>query len=290
MTFRRCCVLLFASLVAALPAVAQNVPLPDAATLLHKVKDNQKHIGELRRDYICKETDEIEELDKNGAVKKHEIAEYDMYWQGRYQIRRQTSKNGKAVSEDEKKKQDEKIAKETAKLDRKAEKAEGKKSGEIGIETFLRACTFTNLRRVEFRGHTVIALDMEPNPAFSPDNMPEKIVHLLRGQVWIDEQAAQIVHLEAHLDKKLRVAGGLAASIQEGSGAVLEQQRINGEVWMPALADITVNGRALLFAGIHQHMVQRFSDYRKFRTETTVIPVGEAPETTPAPVAPPGKK
>ncbi len=274
-----------------IPAAAQEAALPEPTALLHKVKDNQKHLQELRRNYICHESDESDELDKNGAVKKHETAEYEMYWRGRYQIRRQLSKNGKAAGEEEKKKQDEKIEKEVAKLDRKLEKEEAKGDGDtIGIETFLRASTFTNLHREEFRGHRVIAMDLEPNPSYSPSTLAEKIVHLLRGRVWIDEEAAQIVRLEAHLDKKLKVAGGLAASIAEGSGAVLEQQRINDEVWMPSLADVNVNGRAFLFAGIHQHIVQRFSDYRKFRTETRILPVETTPETAPAPIPPPEKK
>lgn len=286
MTAQRLLLLACAALFASSFAHAQDAPLPEPTALLLKVKAHQKRLQELRRDYVCREEETSDELDKDGAVKKHETFEYDMYWRGRYAVTRMVSKNGKPRTAEELKKEDEKIDQRVAKAERKQEKreAEGKDDVEIGIETFLRASLFQNLRREQFRGREVIAMDVLPNPAFEPSTLSEKIVHLLAGRVWIDEQAQQVVRLEAHLDKKLKVGGGLAAAIQEGSGAVLEQQRINDEVWMPALADVTVRGRALLFVGIHQHIVQRYSDYRKFHTEVTI----SAPEAAPEP-APPQK-
>ncbi len=262
-----------------LPSRAQQAPLPDPSALLLKVKANQHRIEELRHNYICKESDDIDELDKDGAVKKHETAEYDFYWQGRVQVRRLTSKNGKPLSPDELRKEDEKLDKAKKKAEEKLEKreAEGNESANIGIDTFLRASIFQNERRELYQGHPVIAMSVVPNPQFKPNTMAERIVHLLEGTVWIDEEAAQIVRLEAHLGKSYKMAGGLAFNIREGSGARLEQQHINGEVWMPSLADINVQGRALLFAGIHQHIIQHFTNYQKFRADTKILAIDPAP-------------
>jgi hypothetical protein len=259
----------------AAPALAQDAtPLPEPSALLLKVKANQKHLQGLRHNYICKETDDSDEFDKNGAVKKHDTAEYDLYWQGHIEIRRMTSKNGKLLSAEELQKENDKIDRSAAKQERKLDEEDAKGDGQtIGIDTFLRASTFRGERRETYQGRPVIAMELLPNPDFKPSTTAERIVHLLSGTVWIDESAAQVVRLEAHLDKDFKMAGGLAVDIRKGSGAHLEQQRINDEVWMPSLVDVNIQGRALLFAGLRQHIIQHFSDYRKFRTETRIVSI-----------------
>jgi hypothetical protein len=193
-------------------------------------------------------------------------------------------KNGKPLTPDELKKVDEKLESGLRKNEERWNAPKGEEHS-LGVETFLRASLFSNERREIYRGSPVIALDFAPNPQFEPKGEAETIAHLLSGTVWIDEEAAQVVRLEAKLSGKFKVAGGLAASIREGSGAVFEQQRINGEVWMPSFSDVHFQGRALLFVALHEHVMSRFSDYRKFRAETRVIAVENTGAENEAPPA-----
>jgi hypothetical protein len=190
------------------------------------------------------------------------------------------SKDGKPLSEQEQKKQDEKTrrrieelqkheAKKEAKEKKDAEQGrEDKNNGDPGIEVFLRACQFTNPRRERFRGQDVLVFDFAPNPEFKPRKLEEKVVQKLAGVVWIDEKALDVARLEAYFVGDMKMAGGLLANVQKGTSLVLEQAFINNEVWLPTYEEAQVGARVLLVKGFKISHVTRYSDYKKFDVQT----------------------
>jgi hypothetical protein len=64
------------------------------------------------------------------------------------------------------------------------------------------------------------------------------------------------------------------ASVKEGSSLILEQQKINNELWMPSYSDGNFAGR-VVFKGIRQRNVDRYSNYKKFKSTTRIIGVEE---------------
>jgi len=55
--------------------------------------------------------------------------------------------------------------------------------------------------------------------------------------------------------------------VRKGSNFQFDQAPVNGEVWLPSGAEITVQMR-LLLKGTHEHITQRDYDYKRFRVET----------------------
>jgi hypothetical protein len=207
-------------------------------------------------------------------------------------------KDGKPLSEQEQKKENDRVQKEIqdiekrdAKKDAKEEKAkeEGKDKGsddEPGIEIFLRASQFVNPRRERFRGQDVLVFDFEPNPEFKPHKLVEKVVHELAGVVWIDEKAHDVARLEAYFVGDFRFGGGVIANLQKGTSFVFEQAYINNEVWLPTYEEAHVGVRVLLVKAFKVNEVTRYSDYRKFNVDSISAigkPKGavEAPATLP---------
>jgi hypothetical protein len=190
------------------------------------------------------------------------------------------NKDGKPLSEEEQKKENEKTQKEIqnlqkreAKKEAKEEKAkeqgkEDKDGDEPGVEVFLRACQFVNPRRERFRGQDVLVFDFEPNPEFKAHKLEEKVVQKLAGVVWIDEKAHDVARLEAYFVGDMKFAGGLLANLQKGTSFVFEQAFINNEVWLPTYEEAHVGVRLLLVKGIKVNEVTRYSDYKKFNVET----------------------
>ena len=186
-------------------------------------------------------------------------------------------KDGKPLSDDEQKKENEKAQKEIEeaqkrhdKKDAKEAKAEeqGKKNDDDpGIETFLRACQFTNPRRERFRGQDVLVFDFEPNPEFKPHKMAEEVAHKLAGVIWVDEKALDVVRLEAYFVSDFKIAGGVLANLQKGTSFIFEQAFINNEVWLPTYGEAHVGARVLLVKGLKVNIVVRYSDYKKFNVD-----------------------
>jgi hypothetical protein len=139
----------------------------------------------------------------------------------------------------------------------------------ITLTKFLAADRFYNLRRETYQSHEVYAMDFSPRPDFAPHSLVDKILKAMGGTIWIDEQARQIVRLEARFLDSVKVGGGLLGSVQKGGNVVLEQQFVNNEVWMPSFAEFHLNARVLL---LHKSLngTSTSTDYRKFRVDSKI--------------------
>jgi hypothetical protein len=276
--------------------IKSQVKLPDLKALFKEIDENQKAADKIRENYAGTRVEEETELEKDGKVKKTEVNEYTFFYLNGDEISTLVKKDGKALSDDEQKKENEKtqkrieeIQKREAQKEAKDEKAkeEGKDKkdkddDDVGIETFLRACQFVNPRRERFRGQDVLVFDFEPNPEFQPHKMVERIVHELAGVVWIDEQAHEVARLEAYFVGDFRVAGGLLANLQKGTSFVFEQSYFNNEVWLPTYEEAHVGVRVLLMKGFNVNAATRYSDYKRFNVQT-LSTINQPKSATPDP-------
>jgi hypothetical protein len=274
-----------------------QVQLPDLKALFKEIDENQKAIDKLKENYAGTRSEEETEFDKTGKISKRELHEYSFFYLSGHEVSTLLKKDGKPLSEEEQKKENEKVQKEIqdiekrdAKKEAKEEKAreEGKDKKEdddVGIETFLRACQFVNPRRERFRGQDVLVFDFEPNPEFKPHKLAEKVVHELAGVVWIDEKARDVARLEAYFVGDFRFGGGVIANLQKGTSFVFEQAFINNEVWLPTYEEAHVGVRVLLVKAFKLNEVTRYSDYRRFNVESIAVIGKPKDSANPAPAA-----
>ncbi len=253
-----------------------EAPVPDAAELLAKVQENQKAIDALIEQYACRKSVEELEPDKAGGFRRDSLKEYEVFYLAGQEIERLVAKDGKPLPADKEKDEASRVEKKVRDFQRKKEKqaervARGEKEEEPGISTFLRVSKFTNPRRVEFRGQNVVAFDFEPLPNYHAKNRLEKVLQGLVGTTWVDDQAKEIVKLEAHFARSLKFGGGLLAAVKPGSAFVFEQTLVNNEVWLPSYAEIHLSGR-VLFKGMKVDRIIRYSEYKKFRVEMVAKP------------------
>jgi hypothetical protein len=257
---------------------AGSRPLPDIKQLLSDLQENQKQIESLVDQYSCTENEEVRVLDKRGQVKKTIVKEYEDFYLGGELVRRVVKKDGRPLSPGEQKKEDGRIEKRIREYEtKKGEEGEhaGKRKKEAkDVSAFLRMSNFTHPRWEEYRHHNVIALDFVPNLDYRPQDKLEDLFHKLAGTLWVDDQAREVVRLEAHLSETFKLAGGLLASIRKGASLVIEQARMNNEVWLPTSVEMHFPARVLLFASLFADYTSRFSDYKKFRVEAVTGPLG----------------
>ena len=269
--------LMLTTLIAGRQESAVRRPLPDIKQLLKEVQENQKQIESLVDQYSCTENEEVRELDKNGQVKKTIVKEYQDFYLGGQLVRREVKKDGKPLSPEEQKKEDGRIEKRIREYEKKHDEAgreaANTKKEKIDISTFLRISNFTHPRWEQFRQHEVIAFDFAPNPDYRPRNRTEDLLHKLVGTLWVDENARQVVRLEAHLSETLKLAGGLLASVRKGASLVMEQARTKDGIWLPSYVEAHFSARLLLLASALGDYTSRFSDYKKFRVETATAPL-----------------
>jgi ribosomal protein S18 len=261
-----------ASAPAAPEARARQVAAPPAEEIIRRVRDNQKQLEEQRKNYICSLEEETRKLDAHDAVKKTESKGYEMFFVNGEAILRQISNSGKPLDAGEQRKEQERVNKEIKKARKHAAERERNEDDPnvLGVKQFLAASRFGNARYDSFKAQRVLAYDFEPNPDFKPHTRAEGLANKLSGTVWIDPDALQIVRLEARVTENFHVAGGLLGSLKGGSAVIFEQERINGEVWLPSFADFDVAARLFLVSSLHERVIDRFSNYRKFRVTSKI--------------------
>jgi hypothetical protein len=253
-------------------AHAQQASAPTAEEIIPRVRDNQMQLEERRKDYICNLDEETQKLDAHDAVKKTEVKGYEMFFENGEAIMRQVSNDNKPLDADERRKEEEKVEKQIKKAREHAAKRERNEDDPkaLGIKQFLAAARFSNARYDRFKTQHVLAYDFEPNPDFKPHTRAESLANKLSGTVWIDPDALEIVRLEARVTENFNVAGGLLGSLKRGSAVIFEQEHVNGEVWLPSFADFNVGARVFLVSSLHERVVDRFSNYRKFRVTSKI--------------------
>jgi hypothetical protein len=255
------------------PTQPDQQPLPDVPTLLRDVAKNQRALEDLRTRYTCHLSEEEDKTDSDGHVKSRTVKDYDVFYIGQEQVLHLLARDGEPLAGDEKKDEDQRFNKKFDETKKKQaelaadpqKQAKEDEEEDARLSDFLRAELFTNPRRADFRGHQVIAFDVSANPDYKPKKRIDSIIQKLSGTMWVDEDAREVVRLEARFVDSVKIGGGLLASLAKGSNFVFEQEKINDEVWLPSYAEVHFAGR-IVFVKLKQDFIDRFSDYKKFRS------------------------
>ena len=256
-------------------------PLPELEPLMKAITANQAKLDEMRERYTCRLVEIERKHDGDGRVKETETHTYDVTPIGGEFIERLMSTNGKELSASEREKEDkrvqkvvEEIVKRQEKKHEKKERArargeqEEKEKDDVTIKDFLRISEITSVRREMFRGHEVIAFDFEPRKGFKAKNRAEEIINKLAGTIWVDEAAQQIARLEARLTDSFKIGGGMLASIGASTAFAFEQEKVDGELWLPSFGEANISARVMLLAKFNRSMERRYTDYKKYQIDS----------------------
>jgi hypothetical protein len=128
-------------------------------------------------------------------------------------------------------------------------------------------------------------VDYSGDPKAKTHSRAEDVIRDMAGTAWVDEQDHVLSRVEGHFVNSFKIGGGLLADIRKDTRFSLQQTKVNGEVWLPAKIDGEGAARAMLFFSFSGNVHVTESDYRKFRTSSTLVPgftPVESPDGVPA--------
>jgi hypothetical protein len=279
----------------ATPPQGNDRPIPDIQSLMEQVEAQEKISQKTIHHYIYHVTSKQQDLDSHGAVTKTSTEERENFWVSGAFISRLLSRDGKPISGDDLKKQNEEIDKRIAAAKERAQEKEAgtapppkKGEEEVTFARFLELGQFSNPRRVEVNGRDTIAVDFSGDPKAKTRNLLEGAIHDVTGTVWIDEQDHAFVRIEGHFFDDFKIGGGLLADIHKGSSFRWEWAKVNDDAWLPTSFSGRGSARIALFFNHSGAIEQQTSDYRKFQATATVLPgiTPVEPPSSPGAVAP----
>ncbi len=258
-------------------------PLPDIARLITELQANEDEVENILDTYSYIQKQTRRALGKDGVLRETESETSQLSFYKGNRISRTIEKNGKPLSAKDQEKEDREVQKRVEEIEKRIVEKEEKagqpdeRSRRVSIAELLRASRLVNPRRERFRSRDVIVFDFEPNPDFDYKNAKSilKFVGKTAGVMWIDEKDKQAVRLEAYLADNFNLGGGVVAKLRKGASFVIEQVRVNDEIWLPSVADINMSVRVLLVKGIDINAVIKSYDYKKFDTEVKDVKVGD---------------
>ncbi|HYK40960.1 MAG TPA: hypothetical protein VE007_01140 [Thermoanaerobaculia bacterium] len=253
-------------------------PLPELHSFLEAVRGNLHSDETLLDQYTFTEKHTERRLDGKGGVKKVTTETYEVYpsLEPGHTYRRLVERDGHTLTSDElaaeDRKHDKKVADAgdaAAEQKRAAKLAEARRKEESAVSQLFAVYDIQLSGRELVEGRPSIVLAFRPKAGVNPAGRAGKILAKFAGRAWIDEQDKQLVRVDAELVDTLSFGLGVLARLQKGSRASITRRKVNGEIWLPAMAHFTGSARLLLVKGLNLDATSEYSDYRKFQVATT---------------------
>jgi len=252
--------------------------------LIREAADKDMENEKKLRDYTYTERQEIRRVDGAGQVKSTEIKTYDVMEIYGEQVQKLISKDDKPLSEKDTKKEDEKIQKlidkrrnesESDREKRLKKEEKDREDGRLFVREVADAYNFRLVGMEELDGRQNYIIDGDPRPGYQPHLKEAKILPKFRFRAWLDKSDLQWRKLDVQcLDT---VSFGLfLVRLHKGSRAIIDQTRVNDEVWLQRHITLDANFRLALLKNFDFDMDISDGNYKKFRSDTRIVPVGEA--------------
>ena len=236
---------LSASALSAASLAAQDMkPLPAVADLRARAVTNYASTASAREKYLCRSRVTEEDLDGKGRLKKTNLLERESFFVNGTEISQTVSRDGKPLSADEQRKQDQAVRKRI-----QAASAGSSKHGgpHMRMSDVLKLAKLSNERRVPVSGRPTIVFDVVPDPDVKTSDLAQRFVADMAGTVSIDEATGTLQDANTYGVKDIKVAGGLLANVHKGFALHIVSAPQPDGVWLIKSIDGQGDARVGLF-------------------------------------------
>jgi hypothetical protein len=267
------------------PSVVAPLSEDQIRALIRKAADNDMENDKKLRNYTYVERDEQHKLDGSGDVKSTETKTFDVMEIYGEQVQKLTAKDDKPLSDKEAQKEDEKIQriidkrKDESEDERRKRTEKEEKEREDNRKFVIEVADAYNYKFVGSEiidGRENYVVDGDPIPGYEPHMKEAKILPKFRFRAWIDKDETEWKKLDIQCIDTVSF-GWVLARLHKGSRIVIEQTRVNDEVWLPQHVNLKIDARVALLKEFSMGLDIGYRDYKKFRTDTKIIQVGELP-------------
>ena len=222
-------------------------------------------------------------------MKSTELKTYEVLVLYGEQVERLIAKDDKPFSDKDAAKEEQKIQKiiekrkkepEEDRRKRLAKKEKDREEGRQFVREIADAYSFHLVGLEQLDGRDTYLIDADPRPGFQPHIKEAKILPKFRFRAWIDKNESQWKKLDVECIDTVSF-GWVLARLHKGTRVMIEQTRVNDEVWLPKQITAKVDVRLALLKNFNIDVDITYKDYKKFRTGTKIVGVQEVQEQQP---------
>jgi hypothetical protein len=240
-------------------------PFPETDALIARVATHQKDVEALIKQYTFTDKTTVYTLDKKGAVRNQHTDTYYITPTPYEVFTLHISHDGKPLSQQNLEHQEKEIERKLKAYEKKAEKnPDARPKDTLMFGDIILKSKFEPLRWDEVDGSSAIVYSFEPKAEpLRHGTADDKIASDMKGKMWISPDAAEVVRIEFTSVSSLGL--NFLVSVKSFQG-VLDQRKVNNEVWLPSRQDFVAQGRQIV-AGFRIRQVSEFTDYLKATTD-----------------------
>lgn len=257
----------------------------DAREIVRRSLELDRQNQELARNYTYLQRQVERQLDGSGDLKQQTIRTWDVTLQEGSPYRRLVARNDQPLSAEEQQRERDKLLKSID--DRRKETAdqrsrritEWERRRQKQREPLLElpdAFDFHLVGEERLNGGDAYVIDAVPKPGYRPKTIAASILPKMNARFWIDRNDYQWIKIDA-LTLDTVTFGAVLIRIAKGAHIVMEQTRVNGEVWLPKRIALDGSARLFLFKGLHTGIDITYSGYRKFQADSRLLSGTGAP-------------
>jgi hypothetical protein len=255
-------------------------PLPQLKPFLAELRKTLHTDSLLLSQYTYTEKRTLTQLDSHQNPGKTEVNAFEVFPGSpeRVGYRRRIVKDGRTLSDDELRKEDQDLKKRieaeqrrrsrTSEAELKRNREERLRREEQIIDDALAVYEVEMAGRETMNGRSAIMLKFHPKPAYKPKTSDGRNMQHVAGKAWIDEQDHQVARVELEVIEPISIGFGILARLQKGASIVAERRKFNDEIWLPVRTEVTLNARVLMLKGFNIRQVVEYSDQKKYTVDT----------------------
>ncbi len=224
-------------LLLAVGATVFGQPLPEPGALLKRVQARMEALSNepSTNRYFYTRTNVVEELDSDGNLKKRSEKTYLVELVQGLPRSRLVALDGRALPESEQKWRNA----EERKLQRSFTpegSGDDKKAKAWLTDDLLERFIFAVTARTNLQGRAVVIMTFKPEPEAPVKSMVDRIVSNMAGELWIDEEEAEVARIDLGMGQPVKFWGGLLGQIDKFNWT-LKRMRTPEGVWFNQLSD-----------------------------------------------------
>jgi hypothetical protein len=251
----------------------------DPREIVRRAVESNARDTQLTKEYNYLQREETRELDRSGKVRVQKDETWDVIPLEGSPYKRLLSRDGRPLSPAEKELEDQKVRAATEERrketpEQRAHRLEEWRHRQDRQRQPLRelpdAFNFTLLPEEDLDGRPVYVIEALPKPGYKPKSTYTAFFPKVKVHAWIDKADLEAKRIEIEATDTISF-GGFLLRLEKGSRIVIEQTRMDDQVWVPRHVSVLAEARLMLLKNMNREMEYDFSDYKKFQVDSRVV-------------------
>jgi hypothetical protein len=242
------------ALLLSVPVAVQQAVLPDQQAFFGAVRENLERAARVQDEFAYKERRTQIHTNPFGRLGTGGVLVYQLtpLPNGPGYTRRVLERDGKPV-----------VGGEVDRIGERRNRTRDRAQSPSAIDDTLNVLDFSIDRRETVAARAVIVVKFAPKPNARPRTREGRLARSFTGEIRIDEQAQEIMRVDAVAVDSLSYGYGIVARLGEGTRVTLVREPVEQQLWLPVSIRFKGEGRAMLVRKLNIDFAVEWFDYRR---------------------------